>query len=189
MLALVFDTETTGLLNRRAPLNDPSQPGIVQLCAEFSLDGKLVSGVNLFIHGEQPVEEKAFETHRISRDLTASVGITERQMCQLFIQMVSKADVLVGHNIEFDIQMILATMLRLGGTGELLRSKPIFCTMKQSTEVLKIPHPSRGGFKYPSLTEAYKALVDPRGFENAHDARADVLACHGVYNALKNRNL
>jgi hypothetical protein len=53
---------------------------------------------------------------------------------------------------------------------------------------LKLPN-SRGGYKWPTLDEAYRVLVDPSGFKDAHDAMADTRACRGVYYALRARNL
>ena len=57
------------------------------------------------------------------------------------------------------------------------------CTMRIATNVLKIPGPR--GFKWPTLQEAYKRLVDPAGFEGAHDAITDVKACAAVFYALE----
>jgi DNA polymerase III epsilon subunit-like protein len=182
----VYDTETTGLLDFNKPLSDKCQPDIIQLCMKMSLDGKIVSSVNVFVDGDREIEEKAFETHRIDRNMTAACGISRRQMVTLFNNMASKADVLVGHNEEFDQKMMLCAMQREGGSGEVLRKTAHFCTMKSSTNLCKIPSEKKPGtFKWPSLMEAYKTLVNPLGFSNAHDAEADVDACHEVYRVLR----
>lgn len=48
------------------------------------------------------------------------------------------------------------------------------CTMQASTNLCKIPGPY--GFKYPTLQELHKHLFEV-GFDGAHDAMVDVLAC------------
>lgn len=188
MLALIFDTETTGMLKWKAPNGDPSQPDIIQLCAKLSENGKIVSSLNLFVHGESAIEEEAFNVHRISRDMTAKIGVSRNFMCRAFQAMAEKADVLVGHNVSFDQRMMQIAMIREGGNGSIFQRKATFCTKEEATNVCRIPHPSKPNqFKWPTLAEAYSILVDPRGFADAHDAEADVNATHAVYNVLVSR--
>ena len=56
--------------------------------------------------------------------------------------------------------------------------------MLSSMPVLKLPG-RYGNYKWPKLEEAYKFLVDPAGFEDAHDALVDVKACAAVLDALE----
>jgi DNA polymerase-3 subunit alpha len=185
VLALVFDTETTGKYDFKSLPSSPAQPEVLQLCAKLALDGKIVSSVNVFVDGEKEVEEQAYEVHRIDRNLTRAVGISRRRMVTLFQSMAEKADVLVGHNVEFDIKMLTSSMVKEGGNAHIFQKKASFCTMRRGTDVCKIPSPTRPGtFKWPTLAEAYAILVDPRGFSNAHDAEADVNATHEVYRVL-----
>ena len=193
MISLIYDTETTGLFDFNLPLMDMRQPEVIQLCAKLSMDGKILSSVNLFVHGEKEIDEKAFETHRIDRAMTAAVGVSRTAMCRTFVAMAHKADVLVGHNEEFDAKMLTRSIRSEGGTAEVMQRKAHFCTMKTSTNLCAIPNvskngkPPRPGYKWPSLAEAYAILVDPRGFSNAHDAEADVDACHEIYRVLRHR--
>ena len=188
MLALVFDTETAGLYQRKLPPSHPSQPEVLQLCAWLVDDVKVYSSFNVFIHGESAIPKEAYEVHRIDRDMTARVGISRLRACQMLDAYAKKADVIVGHNLDFDIGIMKAAFHREGGTGVSL-NRPQFCTMHNSTNVCKIPHPKpfrAGEFKWPSLQEAYTMLVDPRGFDGAHDAEADVRATYEVYRVLRN---
>lgn len=190
MISLILDTETTGLYERNLPLTHPDQPDIIQFCGWLDKDGKVLSTVNVFIHGEKEIGEKAYEAHRIDRDMTAAIGISRRRLCYLVDDLVKKADVIVGHNIDFDINMLLIAMQRENGSGVNIRSKAHYCTMKNAVDVCRIPHPERPGqYKWPNLTEAYKALVDPRGFDGAHDAENDVRASHAIYNVLRSRSV
>ncbi len=187
MLALIYDVETSGLFNKRARPGDECQPDVLQLCAMLCDDERVYSVLNLYVHGERPIPAEATAIHRIDREMTAKVGVSRLRMCQLFSSFAKSADVLVGHNQDFDNFMMRSEMLKEGGNGQLM-NKAQFCTMKASTKICKIPHKTPRhpeDYKWPSLQEAYKALVDPRGFDGAHDAFADVTATHEVYRVLR----
>ncbi len=190
MLSLIYDTETTGVYNWRLPPTDASQPDVVQLCAILADDDRIYTQVNLFVHSDTDIPEGAFNVHRIDRDMTARVGISRLRLCQMFSAMAEKADVLVGFNEDFDNSLMRTAMLREGGNGKIM-NRPRYCAMKRSTDVCQIPHPNPrkpGEFKWPSLQEAYKIMVDPRGFDGAHDAYADVKATHEVYRVLRQQS-
>lgn len=187
MIALAFDTETSGKYNWRAPVTHESQPDVVQLCGMLVDETRIYSMFNVFIHADTSIPEEATKIHGVDRELTAKIGIQRKAACVLLANYLRKADLLVGHNIDFDVAIMRTAMLREGGDGKLL-NKPTFCTMKQSTDICKIPHPTPrrpGEYKWPTLQEAYKKLVDPRGFEGAHDAMADVTATYEVFRVLR----
>ncbi len=190
MLSLIYDTETTGIYQKRLPLKDPSQPDVVQLCAMLCDDTQVYTQVNLFVHSDVPIPKEAFEVHRINREMTERVGVSRTRMCQVFASMAQKADLLVGFNEDFDNMLMRIAMQREGGTGAIM-NKTRYCAMKAATPVCKIPHKAPRhpeDYKWPNLQEAYKLLVDPRGFDGAHDAMADVLATREVYRVLRQQS-
>jgi DNA polymerase III epsilon subunit-like protein len=185
MLACLFDTETTGKYVYSAPAGAECQPDVVQLCAMLCDKERVYSAINLFIHADTEIPEEAYAIHRIDRNMTAKVGISRLRACQLLDSMAAKADELVGHNIDFDVNMMITAMLREGGKGANLK-KPRFCTMKSATEHCKLPNPKfPGKYKWPSLQEAYGILVDSKGFSGAHDAMADARATYELYRILR----
>lgn len=187
MLALVFDTETTGLYNPRRIPSAECQPDIVQIFGMLADEERVYTHFNLFVHSEIPIPPEAYQAHRIDRNMTARCGVSRLRACQIFDSFAKKADVIVGHNVEFDVNVMRTAFHREGGKGTSL-AKPLFCTMRSAVDACKIPHPNprrEGEFKWPTLTEAYTTLVDPRGFSNAHDAEADVRACYEVYRVLR----
>jgi DNA polymerase III epsilon subunit-like protein len=184
MLACLFDTETTGIYDYRAPPTADHQPDVVQLCAMLCDEEKVYSAINVFVHGDTEIPQGAYEVHRIDRDMTARVGVSRMTACRIMDAFAKKADVLVGHNVDFDINMMMTATLREGGKGVALK-KPRFCTMKNSVEHCKLPNPRRPGtYKWPSLQEAYTILVDSKGFSGAHDAMADARATYELYRVL-----
>lgn len=185
MLACLFDTETTGIYDFRAPVTADHQPDVVQLCAMLCDEEKVYSAVNLFIHADTEIPEEAYTIHRVDRKLTARVGVSRMTACRVLDAYARKADILVGHNISFDVNMMLCATIREGGGGQSLK-KPQFCTMKNAVDHCKLPNPKRpGSFKWPSLQEAYTILVDSKGYSGAHDAMADARATYELYRVLK----
>lgn len=189
MRYLVFDTETTGLLDKYAPLDSDLQPDCVEL-ALVMLDDDLevISEVGTLVIPTKEIAKEAFEKHRISHEMCEEYGMSRRLMCAVFQNYAKKADVLVAHNIDFDIRLMLSAFAKEKVTSEAVRSKQTYCTKLATTPICKIPSPWKvGEYKWPTLDEAYRELVDPNGFENAHRAMADVMACVKVLRALKAR--
>lgn len=185
MLACLFDTETTGIYDWKAPAKADHQPDVLQLCAMLCDTERVYSAFNIFIHADTEIPPESYEVHRIDRKMTERVGLSRLRACQLLDSYLAKADEIVGHNVDFDINIMRTAMLREGGGGAKL-NKPRFCTMKNSVDHCKLPNPKRPGtFKWPSLQEAYTILVDSKGFTGAHDAMADARATYELYRILR----
>lgn len=89
------------------------------------------------------------------------------------IRVLNKVDVVAGHNISFDEEILAYELARLGRVGEYTPSQ-VICTMKSSTDYCKLQ--GRGfAWKPPKLAELHKFLFD-EWFEGAHDAMIDVEA-------------
>ena len=181
---LFFDTETTGFPNKKSPLDDPSQPHLVQLGAVLC-DGRVVRAqLDLIINPGVPIPEKATAVHGITDEMAAKYGVDPPTALLVFNDLLKKADRLIAHNLAFDIQLIDIGFARCGINPVYPNEQ--FCTMQASTDILRLPN-KNGGNKWPTLMEAYKHLVDPEGFDDAHSAYADVMACALVYWAILER--
>ena len=113
---LIFDTETTGLpRNKNAPLTDlENWPRLVQLAWQLH-DGKgnLLSQQNFIIKPEGfDIPFKAEQVHGISTSRAIEEGHDLKSVLAHFSSDVEKTEVLVGHNIEFDVSIIGAELLR-----------------------------------------------------------------------------
>ena len=186
MRALIFDTETVGLVQRSLPSSHPSQPDVVQLAAALVDEkGEIRARFCTLVIPTVAIHPKAQEIHGISRELTERYGVTRRSALQSFHALVKQADFFVAHNLAFDAQ-VMQTMYHREGVGDPPSFKNGYCTMLNSVETCRIPHPNgRSGYKWPKLIEAYEILVDPKGFAGAHDALADVIACYEVFKRLR----
>jgi DNA polymerase III epsilon subunit-like protein len=86
---------------------------------------------------------------------------------------INTPDIIVGHNIEYDQDMV---KLELKRREEEYRYKPkqVICTMKTSIDYCALQW-NWNRFKYPKLWELHKKLFDEY-FVWAHDAMVDVEA-------------
>jgi len=105
-----------------------------------------------------------------------------------FMEDLKTCDYVVGHNIDFDIKMILAELKRANMDSEFdkfLSSDNFVCTMMKMISVCKIEALTKFGkkyFKFPKLKEAYHTLFgyEPSG-PALHNAIIDVVVCLRVF--------
>jgi len=175
---LIFDTETTGLpQNYNAPLTDfDNWPRAVQIAWQLHDNtGKLLSNKNFII---KPVGFEipfnAEKIHGISTKRALDEGFDLDEVLLIFKNDLALSQAVVGHNIEFDINIMGSEFLRRNMENPLAGLKSID-TKDESTEFCAIPGGKGGKFKWPTLTELHKKLFGV-GFNEAHDAAYDVAA-------------
>ena len=172
---IIFDTETTGLpRDYNAPMSDVDNwPRLVQLAWQLHDErGKLLSHHNYIIRPEGfTIPFNAEKVHGISTKRALAEGHELKTILGIFEGDVVKAKHLVGHNIEFDINVVGSEFLR-GAWGMPLTANQLD-TKDLSTEYCGIPGGRGGKFKWPTLTELHHKLFGT-GFGDAHDAAYDV---------------
>lgn len=180
-MILFFDTETTGLYNKK--LDYSKQPNIVQLAFILSdLNGLELASGNFLIKQDKPIPEDCIKVHGKTDFLCKNFGMSRKDALSIFSFYAERCDYLAAHNIEFDVGMLNAELSR---EKLPLIEKKGYCTAQLFTGICQLPPTEKmkqWGFKYktPSLSEAYKFMFQ-RDFTNAHDALADVKACKELY--------
>jgi DNA polymerase-3 subunit epsilon len=184
--ALIFDTETTGMVQWKLPPEHASQPDLIQLGmllvetqdweprARHSMLVQLPDGVT--------IEPGAREAHGISEEDCNRFGVQAMVACSLFNQLCMRADVIVAHNMSFDQSIMLTALHRLGNKPNRFDGKRLICTKDESTDVLKLPG-KFNSYKWPTLAEAY-GYFSGKDIEGAHDALVDTEACLVVFRGL-----
>lgn len=174
---LIFDTETTGLPKKwKAPLTDfENWPRMVQLAWQcHDIEGNFLFAKNHVIIPEgYTIPEDVVEVHGITTEIANEKGILLKDALIDFVEDVKNAKFIVGHNVEFDINIVGSELLRCG-MKEIMTTAPSFCTKVESTEYCAIRNKS-GGLKSPTLTELHLKLFNAP-FPEAHNAAADVEA-------------
>lgn len=189
MLSFIFDTETTGFPIWRSPSSHPDQPHLMQLAGLLVRGDDVIKNWETLVRCPVAPEQKAFEAHSITQLATTEKGVDLREALRIFEGFLAEADRAICHNSGFDFRIMRIAYFKANMNQDRLLSIPQFCTMRAATPVLKLSKPKGFGFKWPTLEEAYKGLVDTSGFSGAHDAAVDTDACFKVMLALENRGV
>ena len=174
---LVFDTETGGFPSKKKELTDDTQPPTTQLGVSLCTKDIVIAELSMLLSvGDRYINPRATEANGHTSELCNEFGLNPLAAITAFHAMVIKADMVVGHNISFDTQMIDIEYARAGMTEEakVYNAKPTYCTMKTTTELCGLSRKD-GRPKYPTLEELYSFLFDVK-LEGAHDAMVDVQA-------------
>jgi DNA polymerase III subunit epsilon len=186
---LIFDCETTGLpRNWKAAISDlDNWPRVIQIA--WALFGKEEEHIESAAHIIRPegfiIPADVQRIHGISTEQALAEGKNLSTVLQEFNSAVERSEMLIAHNIKFDENVISAEFLRMKLNPPFGKRKRI-CTMTQTTDLCRIQGPY--GFKWPTLAQLHQELFK-NGFDEAHDAGADVAACARCFFELKHRNL
>ena len=186
---LIFDCETTGLpRNWRAAISDLGNwPRVIQIA--WSLFNKEYEPVETAIHLIRPegyvIPDDVQRIHGITTERALAEGKSLSTVLREFSSAVERSEMLIAHNIRFDESVISAEFLRLNLNLPFGERKRI-CTMTQTTNLCRIQGPH--GYKWPTLAQLHQELFKS-GFEEAHDAGADVAACARCFFELKRRRV
>ena len=176
---LIFDTETTGIPhNKTAPIADlDNWPRVVQLAWQLhDSKGKLISIHNYIIKPEGfDIPYKAEQVHGISTKRALEEGHSLHAVLEALVQDLAKTSLLVGHNIEFDINILGAEFLRQQFSIENFLKLDKLDTGLASTEFCQLAGGIGGRLKMPRLAELHEKLFG-KDFGEAHDAAYDVAA-------------
>ena len=192
MRILFFDTETTGLpRNYNAPLDDfENWPRLVQIAWIEAPDpveqrGQVKTFDTIIKPDGWDVPEEASKVHGITTERAALEGMPIKNALSMFSIALAQADMVIGHNVSFDRNIVGSEMLRAGFENS-LKDKPRLCTMIYGTHFCNIP--GNRGPKWPKLTELYQKLFSET-MPSAHNAKADVWATAKCFYEMRKRNI
>lgn len=186
MNTIVIDTETNGIGGFR-----PVTQRMMQLGFIVKNDDGSIKEVSHLIRGVTEINPDV--PHKITKDM-CDQGVELEAAINDLINHMSTCKTVIGHNLDFDLNVIRYNMMTFGSTDQLrefneqLQNKHQMCTMKKSIGVCKLP--GKFGYKYPKLIELYTHLF-PGGEEIQdvlHDALEDAritLKCHDEMKRLK----
>lgn len=189
MRILVFDTETTGLpeTNDKCVTNENLHlwPHILQLSyIVFDTDKKIKTEVFdtiIKIADDILISDGSIKCHNITREISKERGNDIKTSLLSLFTSVNEADLIIGHNINFDLNMVRAEMLRNGPEmikySNMFESKKTFCTMKESTVFCCIPSKFSNSYnrlKPPKLVELHQKLFNGETPDGLHNSLNDV---------------
>ena len=209
MRVLVFDTETTGLPETKIINPDTLNlwPHIVQfsfVIYDTSVNDIVKSNDSIVKVAEGIIiPEESTKFHGITNKIARRKGIALETILNEFFYYLKNADILVGHNVSFDINMVKVEMLRLIYSNKtemdkisykyslhyLTNFKNICCTcsLKESIDLCNIIAINRMGnsyLKYPKLIELHEKLFESAP-NNLHNSFNDILVTLRCFMKLK----
>ena len=193
---LFFDTETSDFIKKDLPANDPKQAWVVQIGALLATPEKTIDSLNTIIQANgRSINHYAEEVHKISVFKADEEGIPELEAAEKFGLLLRQADLVVGHNFDFDWKYAMHLLERnMDGLSDEARSAfyldlPNYCTMKDKNVVKFCGLKNKvGRAKWPKLIELHEILFE-KGFDGAHDAFADITATRDCFFELLKREI
>ena len=210
MRVLVFDTETTGL--PKSKIINPDMlnlwPHIVQFSyVIYDTDlNDIVESKDTIVKVKDgiTIPEDSIKIHGITNESSHKNGINIEFILNEFFYHLRTVDLLVGHNISFDINMIKVELLRFiyetnSNISEneakaykfnlhfLTNYKNIYCTLHESVNLCNIKAIDKFGkeyTKFPKLLELHQKLFKSTP-NNLHNSFNDILVTLRCFVKLK----
>lgn len=151
---VVFDSETTG--------TDRTRDQVIELCVQYGIEDSAPSRV-WRIKPSVPIHPGAQAVHGISMDQLEGCP-SFADVADEIAAVFAEAEIVVGYNLTFDIDMIQAEYVRIGRPMLDFASKKIIDAFRLWQQ-----------FEPRSLQHAHQRFVG-KEFEAAHTASADVAA-------------
>lgn len=191
MKFIVYDTETTGLpASKDAKMTSTELwPHIVQLSyLKYDSEQNKLEEKDFIIKIPENVvmDEKNISIHGITNEVSQTKGVSLVPVIDDFINDIGDVDLLIGHNLEFDLKMMVVELFRIinESTDEVVKQmysekmeklyslNKYYCTMKNSINICKLPSPYkkyRDEYKYPRLDELHTHLfgIKPQKLHNS----------------------
>jgi DNA polymerase III epsilon subunit-like protein len=174
MKILVLDTETTDKPPKIALL-----PGTVDLwpsMVQFSfvmMDDSTYKykAYDYIIKTSRPIEND--HIHGITKSMNTVQGYDFKDIYEIYKLCIQDADIVVGHNLSFDLNMIRAECYR--NNVSYVDPRVTYCTMMSTRHVCKLPN-----LKWATLNELHVALFHEDAV-NLHNSLRDCIVCLRCY--------
>lgn len=209
MRVLVFDTETTGLPETKIINPDTLNlwPHIVQfsyVVYDTSLNDIVISQDHIVELRDIIIPEESIKFHGITNKISKRKGENLGLIFSGFFDKLVNADVLVGHNVTFDINMIKIELLRLIYSANVSEREKLIhkynlhlltnfknicctCSSKESIQLCNIYAINKNGVpykKFPKLFELHEKLFESVP-NNLHNSLIDILVTLRCFMKLK----
>ena len=185
MLILVFDTETNGLFDKNSVIdaeNYVDLPHILELAwIVYNNETEEQVKYDFIFSCPMGISEEITNINHLDDDICNN-GYNISEVIDIFLDDVKRCDLICGHNLNYDLNMIELELYRLNreDDADMLFSKPFFDTMHRSKDILKLKGNNKYNYKFPKLSETYIFLFG-KMFENSHNALSDVKATLKIY--------
>ncbi len=185
MSLLAFDAETSGLVVKGKPLDDPSQPRMVQLgFVVHDHTRRLVHSYSTLIKPDGwEITKQAEAVHGFTTEDCSRWGVPIKVALLDFVAALRTVRTATAHNFGFDAAIVQRELdLALAADSALRRPRlRRVCTMKTGTALM-------ADGKYPTLGHLTKVLTGCDHTED-HDALGDASAAAACFWGLVDRRI
>jgi DNA polymerase III epsilon subunit-like protein len=205
MRVLVFDTETTGLPKTRQIDSEHLHlwPYIVQFSyVVYDIcSNKVIKIVDEYVKIPENIiiPDECIKIHGVTNDMCKQKGKNISNLLDDFYNDFKNCERIVGHNLNFDLNMIKVELLRITKTDiyknildaetykniyvELISTKKNYCTMQETITYCNLKSIDKKGkefIKFPKLSELYQKMFGTVPL-NLHNSLNDVIICLRCY--------
>ena len=120
--------------------------------------------------------DKFWTDNGFSQENSIKRGFPIGIVLDLFLGSLDVCDLLVSHNMSFDYHVLGAELLR---SRRKIKKTNKLCTKEIGANFCKIKT-QYSNYKWPKLIELHQKLFN-KGFDGAHDAMSDVIACKDCF--------
>lgn len=153
---IVFDVESTGV--------DVTEDEIIQIAAiKINRDGEVVETFERFLKNKKSVSSSE-SVHGFSDEFLRNNGGDKEYILKEFVEF-SKDSVIVGHNVQFDINILRSELERVN------LGKPKFKCFYDTLDIYRRFHPNLINHKLETLSNIFQTINRP-----SHNAMDDILA-------------
>lgn len=182
---IVCDTEGTGLFDYKQPADADGQPRLASLTMIFvDADLNVEREYSVYVRPDGwEMTEGATKVNGLTNEFLNEHGVPVVEALNEYSSAIDNGRITVAHNVSHDSKQLRAE-LRRAGMDDRFERAPNICTMRALTDICKIPpRGNRGGYKWPSLSEAC-VFFHMEEFGD-HTAKADAYACLALLRKLK----
>ncbi|MEI7942938.1 MAG: exonuclease domain-containing protein, partial [Candidatus Riflemargulisbacteria bacterium] len=156
---IALDVETTGLDEKR---HEITESGIVRF-----RNGELVAEYSTLVKPTEMISDFVANMTGITNEMVSQAPVFEAVVDEM-LEFIGN-DLVVGHNIKFDIGMLDQALIRV--------NKPVLDNVMLDTlDIISILNPTGGSFKLSHLAKIYGVLE-----ENVHRAKDDSMMTANLY--------
>jgi DNA polymerase III epsilon subunit-like protein len=175
MLVLVFDTETSGLPSK-GTVSPETWPHIVQFSFIFvDTDTGKHEAHDFIVKGPFAIPDEVVRIQGITKRRSDACGFDFKDVFAIFSLYLARAEFLVAHNIEFDLNMLRVECMRAGLPFDEKALPVKYCTMKKNVDRCGLLT-ERGTAKFPKLIELYRHCFQEEP-QALHNSLVDTYAC------------
>ena len=180
MKILVIDTETTDKPPGIKLMKETVEfwPFIVQM-SFILLDDTTFKYTEYDYLIKTSAEIHNSDIHGITKGMNTAQGFAFTDIYEIFKLCMQQADMVVGHNLSFDLNMIQAECFR--NNVVYVPPRITYCTMMSTTRLCNLPQQ-----KWPKLEELHTCLSHEKAM-NLHNALQDCVICLRCYLKIMNQ--